>query len=191
MARNPAPSRDTPKAKRPTESGWALCLGAGLTARTQTLLRCCAGVCGVGRDREGDLRRPGGGTPIFPFPAPPSPFIVSPAATAARRRPEGAGNTPGQLTTTNLPRKSIVADDNHRPGVASPTIKLPKWERHVTVSYTFRSYDKSGPGAYKQAGDYKVPWIRLSGRWLEAAGFSIQARVRIRIMAGCLVLTTD
>jgi len=34
-----------------------------------------------------------------------------------------------------------------------------------------------------------VPWIRLAGRWLEHAGFAIDARVRIQIENGRLVIT--
>ena len=34
-----------------------------------------------------------------------------------------------------------------------------------------------------------VPWVQLKGYWLEAAGFSIDAPIRVRVMAGCLVLT--
>ena len=34
-----------------------------------------------------------------------------------------------------------------------------------------------------------VPWVELKGYWLEAAGFSIDAPIRVRVMEGCLVLT--
>ncbi len=34
-----------------------------------------------------------------------------------------------------------------------------------------------------------VPWVQLKGYWLEAAGFSIDASIRVRVMEGCLVLT--
>ena len=37
----------------------------------------------------------------------------------------------------------------------------------------------------------KVPWIRMQGKWLEEAGFGVHTPVRIRVMLGCLVLTTD
>ncbi len=36
-----------------------------------------------------------------------------------------------------------------------------------------------------------IPWIRLRGLWLLQAGFSPQARVRVRVMKGCLVITTE
>ena len=34
-----------------------------------------------------------------------------------------------------------------------------------------------------------VPWVQLKGYWLEAAGFNIDAPIRVRVMEGCLVLT--
>ena len=34
-----------------------------------------------------------------------------------------------------------------------------------------------------------VPWVQLKGYWLEAAGFTIDAPIRVRVMEGCLVLT--
>ena len=36
-----------------------------------------------------------------------------------------------------------------------------------------------------------VPWVQLKGYWLEAAGFVIDAPIRVRVMVGCLVLTMD
>jgi hypothetical protein len=37
----------------------------------------------------------------------------------------------------------------------------------------------------------RLPWIRLRGLWLQQAGFSPNARVRVRVMQGCLVITTE
>jgi toxic protein SymE len=37
----------------------------------------------------------------------------------------------------------------------------------------------------------RMPWIRLRGQWLQQAGFVPQARVRVRVMTGCLVITTE
>ena len=37
----------------------------------------------------------------------------------------------------------------------------------------------------------RLPWIRLRGLWLEQAGFTPQARIRVRVMRGCLVITTE
>jgi hypothetical protein len=35
-----------------------------------------------------------------------------------------------------------------------------------------------------------VPWIQLKGYWLQQVGFEINTPVRVRVMKGCLVLTT-
>jgi hypothetical protein len=35
-----------------------------------------------------------------------------------------------------------------------------------------------------------VPWIQLKGYWLQRAGFEIDTPVKVRVMDGCLVLTT-
>jgi toxic protein SymE len=35
-----------------------------------------------------------------------------------------------------------------------------------------------------------VPWIQLKGYWLQQAGFEINTPVKVRVMDGCLVLTT-
>jgi toxic protein SymE len=53
-----------------------------------------------------------------------------------------------------------------------------KQERFLTVSL----YPEQRP---------RSPWIRLRGLWLKQAGFAPQARVRVRIMQGCLVITTE
>ena len=37
----------------------------------------------------------------------------------------------------------------------------------------------------------RAPWIRLRGKWLLHAGFAPSARVRVRVMQGCLVITTE
>lgn len=37
----------------------------------------------------------------------------------------------------------------------------------------------------------RKPSIRLCGLWLLQAGFTPQTRVRVRIMRGCLVITTE
>ncbi|MCW7536270.1 type I toxin-antitoxin system SymE family toxin [Aquabacterium sp. A7-Y] len=82
-----------------------------------------------------------------------------------------------------------MADDNHRPGEALPTTKLEKHERYLSVNGAFLPHDRTRqpPGT----ADTPVPWVRLRGKWLRDAGFEVDAQVRVRIMAGCLVLTTD
>lgn len=87
-----------------------------------------------------------------------------------------------------------MADLDDRPGEASPTTKLYKFERYLTVTGMFRGSEKPGASSRDVRGpraEVRVPFIRFSGKWLEAAGFDIDMRVRIRIMAGCSVLTTE
>ncbi|WP_231583437.1 SymE family type I addiction module toxin [Luteimonas sp. FCS-9] len=40
-------------------------------------------------------------------------------------------------------------------------------------------------------GDDEVAYLRLSGRWLEALGFTIGTRLRITAEAGVLTVTVD
>ncbi|MDT8322398.1 MAG: SymE family type I addiction module toxin [Xanthomonadales bacterium] len=43
----------------------------------------------------------------------------------------------------------------------------------------------------EQRRSRRVPWLQMRGDWLAAAGFDIQAPVRVRVMRGCLVLTVE
>jgi hypothetical protein len=53
-----------------------------------------------------------------------------------------------------------------------------KQERFLTVTL----YPEQRP---------RLPWIRLRGLWLQQAGFAPQSRIRVRVMRGCLVITTE
>lgn len=53
-----------------------------------------------------------------------------------------------------------------------------KQERFLTVQL----YPEAKP---------KIPWIRLHGLWLQQAGFTPQTRIRVPIMHGCLVITSE
>jgi hypothetical protein len=50
------------------------------------------------------------------------------------------------------------------------------------MMYDYRRKDRS------QA---KVLWLQLKGHWLEKAGFGVDLPVTVRVMEGCLVLTTQ
>ena len=41
------------------------------------------------------------------------------------------------------------------------------------------------------ASVFLMPWIQMKGHWLDQAGFSIDTPVTVRVMEGCLVLTTE
>lgn len=61
-------------------------------------------------------------------------------------------------------------------------------ERRIKVNQTHYDYKLKGdPGLYHL--NRAVPWVQLKGYWLEQVGFSIDTRVQVRIMDGCLVLT--
>jgi hypothetical protein len=52
--------------------------------------------------------------------------------------------------------------------------------------YDYRSKGNANPYSLNRA----VPWVQLKGLWLEAAGFAINTTVHVRVMHGCVVLTT-
>ncbi len=60
--------------------------------------------------------------------------------------------------------------------------------RRVTVQQSLR-YRRFSLRPQKQPPLY--PWIKLSGRWLELAGFEAGQRVRIEVHHGRLVITHD
>jgi len=46
-------------------------------------------------------------------------------------------------------------------------------------------------GAWERDTIYAtVPWINIQGRWLEAAGFEINAPIKVEVSVGRLILTT-
>lgn len=69
-----------------------------------------------------------------------------------------------------------MAERNHTRDIPAP--KGSKQERFLTVQL----YPETKP---------RLPWIRLHGLWLQQAGFTPQARIRVRVMTGCLVITTE
>jgi len=75
-----------------------------------------------------------------------------------------------------------MADTNDKPGqrarkAANASIKQ---ERFLTVQLCPHPNPRT-----------RWPWIRLRGLWLEQAGFAPHARIRVRIMQGCLVITNE
>jgi len=61
-------------------------------------------------------------------------------------------------------------------------------ERHIKVNQAHYLYrlkdDLAGAGR-------PVPWIQLKGHWLQRAGFAINTPLKVRVMAGCLVITAE
>lgn len=57
--------------------------------------------------------------------------------------------------------------------------------RRLTVS---RQYPESRAARHRYAPVTPMPFLRLRGRWLDEAGFTIGANVRVEVAAGRLVL---
>ena len=63
-------------------------------------------------------------------------------------------------------------------------------ERRVKVKKGYYERPcRQQPAAESYSAPRPVPWVQLKGYWLAAAGFSIDAPIRVRVMEGCLVLT--
>ncbi|WP_190275164.1 SymE family type I addiction module toxin [Collimonas fungivorans] len=80
----------------------------------------------------------------------------------------------------HLPKASSqpksAADDS--PAATPARVKTAHRDRWLTV------------GLYPEFHAQK-PWIRLHGVWLKEAGFNPQTKVKVRVMQGCLVITTE
>ncbi len=60
--------------------------------------------------------------------------------------------------------------------------------RQIKVSQFYYDYKpKNAPSNFIVP---PVPWLQLKGKWLEKAGFSINAPVKVTVSQGCLILTT-
>ncbi|WP_408506959.1 SymE family type I addiction module toxin [Paraburkholderia sediminicola] len=89
------------------------------------------------------------------------------------------------LTTTSSREELIMADANHK-AVA------PVAQRILTISSQRRPRPMKtfAPDHVKFFPDLPpAPWIRLSGRWLEEAGFEISGRIRVEVERGRLTIT--
>lgn len=80
-----------------------------------------------------------------------------------------------------------MASDNSK-SEARLTQNKTRQERHIKVNQGYYMHklkdDPVGAGR-------PVPWIQLKGHWLQQAGFEINTPVKVRVMNGCLVLTTQ
>jgi len=61
-------------------------------------------------------------------------------------------------------------------------------ERRLTVGTQYYEYPNR---VAEPRPSRRVPWLQMRGDWLAAAGFDIQAPVRVRVMQGCLVVTVE
>ena len=76
----------------------------------------------------------------------------------------------------------------HHKSEARLTQNKTNQERHIKVNHTYYTHPRkdnpSGAGR-------RIPWIQLKGDWLQQAGFEIDTPLKIRVMDGCLVITTE
>lgn len=91
-------------------------------------------------------------------------------------------NPYGPLTTTNSVEELIMADAKPRPGHTERCVTIQQSRRHQALAKYLK------PGAQRHEPPL-VPWLKLSGRWLEQAGFDPGQRVRIKVERGRLVIT--
>ncbi len=75
----------------------------------------------------------------------------------------------------------------HSKGNARPS-NIPN-ERRLTVGKQVYDYPERQDGTPRRGQG--IPWLQMRGHWLAAAGFDIRQPVRVRVMRGCLVLTTE
>lgn len=62
-------------------------------------------------------------------------------------------------------------------------------ERCVTIQQSLRWRPWRRPSSRPRKDPTLYPWLKLSGRWLEHAGFDPGQRVRIEVQHGRLVIT--
>jgi toxic protein SymE len=92
------------------------------------------------------------------------------------------GNPYDPLTTTSSYQELIMADANHK---ARP----PVTERSVTIQESWRYQKPARLPFHMRKEPPTFPWMKLSGRWIETAGFEPGSRVRITVEYQRLVIT--
>ncbi|MFC5475092.1 SymE family type I addiction module toxin [Paraherbaspirillum soli] len=79
-------------------------------------------------------------------------------------------------TPASSGKSASPTQDSSTPITTSTSNNLP--DRHLTVGVC-------------PEGKLRTPWIRLRGKWLLAAGFTPQTRVRVQVRRGCLFITRE
>ena len=92
------------------------------------------------------------------------------------------GNPYGPLTTTSSYKELIMAKAHHK---ARP----PVTERFVTIQQSWRYQKPAHLHLHLRSEPPLYPWMKLSGRWIETAGFAPRSRVRITVEHQRLVIT--
>ena len=93
--------------------------------------------------------------------------------------------TQSNLLAGNKEKREAVRKNNDR---SLPKKAEPKVLRDMTVSYvSIRHYDRktNRTKSYTRSAS-----LRLNGTWMEEAGFTTGTKLDVRVMPGCLVITT-
>lgn len=72
---------------------------------------------------------------------------------------------------------------------SAPRGSKPHRRRDDVREYTMTSIAR--PGMRGASPDVSVPFLRMSGRWLDRCGFPIGSRVYLKVEPGRLVMTTE
>jgi len=93
--------------------------------------------------------------------------------------------TQSKLLAGNTEKHEVVRKNNDR---SLPRKAEPKVLRNMTVSYVrTRHID---PATLRTTHYTCRSSLRLNGRWMEEAGFTTGTKLDVRVMPGCLVITT-
>ena len=96
----------------------------------------------------------------------PQPFLLRGARSACRAS-HIASTATAERPTTNAPRRERRKEDIRR----------------LTVSMLLRQRSS------RRSGHDRVPFLRVSGRWLEQCGFAIGTRYYVTVAQGKLMMT--
>lgn len=77
-----------------------------------------------------------------------------------------------------------MATQHHKP--ASRSAKATRQIKVTKTHYDYKLKEQS-----PNSGARPISWLQLKGHWLQRAGFEIDTPVTVRVMEGCLVLTTE
>ena len=93
--------------------------------------------------------------------------------------------TQSNFLAGNTEKHEAVRKNNDR---SLPKKAEPKVLRDMTVSYvSIRHYDRKTNRTKRYT---RSASLRLNGHWMEDAGFTTGTKLDVRVMPGCLVITT-
>ena len=93
--------------------------------------------------------------------------------------------TQSNFLAGNTEKHEVVRKNNNH---SLPKKAEPKVLRDMTVSYvSIRHYDRKTNRTKRYT---RSASLRLNGTWMEEAGFTTGTKIDVRVMPGCLVITT-